>query len=136
MANDTNKSTGGQTPAKAKRAKKPPSAKRVAAEAAVAECVKRADAAKSPQEKTVAESALKAARTELKTLKFKEIASPRLKRAVNIMRQLENVANPNAYTWDEEQADKIIDKLEAALASLTGKLRRTKKAAAEEDYSL
>lgn len=119
-----------------KRAKKPPSAKRVAAEAVVAEAVKKLDAAKSPQEKTVAESALKSARAELKTLKFKEIASPRLKRAVNVMRQLENVANANAYAWNEDQADKIVDTLEKALSRLTDKLHRTKKAAAEEDYSL
>lgn len=119
-----------------KRAKKPPSAKRVAAEAVVAEAAKKLDAAKSPQEISVAESALKSARSELKILKFKEIASPRLKRAVNVMRQLENVANPAAYTWDETQATKIVETLEKALDSLTNKLRRTKKGAAAEDYSL
>src|SRR5687768_10072114 len=89
---------------KPKRAKKPPSPARIAAEAAVAQAVKQADAAKSPQEKTLAEQHLKTARDALKSLKFLEVGQPRIRRAIDVMRQLENVANRNAYKWTDEQA--------------------------------
>lgn len=120
------------TAAKPKRAKKPPSAARLAAMAAVEVAVKQHEAAKSPQEKTLAESRLKDARDALKSLKFTEIAAPRIRRAIDVLRQLENVANPNAYKWTNEQAEKAAAALQTALGRFEGKLFGVKKKDAEK----
>lgn len=118
---------------KSKRAKKPPSAKRLAAMATVEQCVARVEAAaKSPQEKSVAESALKSARDELKSLKFVEIGAPRIRRAINVMRQLENVANRAQYKWTDEQALKATKALTEALRKFTDKLAGNKEKGADE----
>lgn len=111
---------------KGKRAKKPPSAARVGAMAAVEAAQKGVDAAKSPQEKTVAEAKLKSARDVLKALKFTEIGAPRIRRAINVMRQLENIANPNAYAWTPEQATKAVNALSAAFDGVKAKLLKVK----------
>lgn len=132
-SNDINKAS---TPAvKAKRAKKPPSAKRLAAEAVVAEAVKLADAAKSPQEKTMAEQRLKVARDDLKALKFLEVGQPRIRRAIDVMRQLENVANRNAYKWTDEQALKATKALTDALRKFTDKLSGNKEKGEEDKFT-
>lgn len=135
MANDANK---GQTPAatgKKPRVKKQPSAKRVAAENAVAEAQKRMDAAKSPQEKTVAESALKAVRDELKALRFIEVGQPRIRSALNVLRKLENVANRNAYKWTDEQAGKAVKALTDSMKRVTDKLLGNKDKAEADKFT-
>lgn len=124
-----------QQSSKPKKAKKPPSAKRVAAMAAVETAAKALDAAKSPQEKTVAESALKAARDELKLLKFVEVGQPRIRRAIDVMRQLENVANRAQYKWTDEQALKATKALTEALRKVTDKLAGNKDGAAADKFS-
>jgi hypothetical protein len=124
----------GQT-SKPKKAKKPPSAKRLAAVAAVDMAVKKLEAAKSPQEKQVAESAVTAARNELKLLKFVEIGQPRIRRAIDVLRQLENVANRNAYKWTDEQALKASKALTDALRKVTDKLAGNKDAKAEDKFT-
>jgi len=111
---------------KGKRAKKPPSAARIGAMAAVDAAQKAYDVAKSEQEKTVAGSKLKAARDTLKALKFTEIGAPRIRRAIGVMRQLENVANPNAYAWTEDQAQKAVKALTEALEGVKAKLLKIK----------
>jgi len=114
---------------KTKRPKKLPTPARAAAMKAVEIAVKANDAAKSPQEKKVAGEALKVARDALKALKFVEIGVPRIKRAINVMRQLENLANPNAYLWTPEQAAKTITHLHEAFEGLKAKLNKTKSGA-------
>jgi hypothetical protein len=84
------------------------------------------DAAKSDQEKAVAEAKLKTAREALKALKFTEIGAPRIRRAIGVMRQLENVANPNAYAWTEDQAQKAVKALTEALDGVKAKLLKIK----------
>lgn len=114
------------TGTKAKRAKKPPSSARVAAENTLAAAIKQLEAAKSPQEKTVAEERAKQARDALKSLKFTEIGAARIRRAINVMRQLENVANPNAYLWTEDQGKKAAAALADAVKRVSDKLLRVK----------
>ena len=126
------KNTTAPATTKAKRAKKPPSAKRLAAMATVEQAAAKLKAAKSPQEKTVAESALKSARDELKSLKFVEIGAPRIRRAINVMRQLENVANRAQYKWTDEQALKAAKALTEALRKFTDKLAGNKEKGADE----
>jgi hypothetical protein len=116
---------------KTKRPKKLPTPARAAAMKAVEIATKANDAAKSPQEKKVAGEALKVARDALKALKFLEIGAPRIKRAINVMRQLENVANPNAYAWTPEHAEKAIKALTEALDSVKAKLLKSKTAKTE-----
>lgn len=107
---------------KGKRGKKPPSAARVAAEAAVEQAQKAADAAKSSQEKLVAATALKAKRDELKSLKFCEIVVPRVSRALKILEGVEKMANPNAYKWTPDQAGKITKALTQAVTTIENRL--------------
>lgn len=80
----------------------------------------RLEAAKSDQEKAVA-------RAQVKVLRFTDIVVPRVKGVLNGLRRVENMANRNAYTWNEDQAEKIISALQGAVAKVTAKLRGTKK---------
>lgn len=76
--------------------------------------------AKSDQEKTVA-------RAKVKALRFTDIVVPRVKGVINGLRRVENMANRAAYSWTDEQAEKIITALEGAVAKVTSKLRGAKK---------
>lgn len=114
------------------RVKKLPTPVRSAAMKALEVAQKAADNAKSPQEKQITASALKSARDSLKAIKFTEIGAPRIRRAINVMRQLENVANSNAYTWTPEQATKAIAALSAAFEGVKVKLLKVKSAEAEK----
>jgi hypothetical protein len=82
---------------KARKARKPPSAERVAAEAAVKN-------AKSDQEKLVA-------RAHLKTLRFKEIAPKRVRRALKALDAVTILANRSNYLSEPAQREKILKTL-------------------------
>lgn len=90
------------------KAKKGLSAARVAAMAAV-------DTAGSDQEKLVA-------RQHLKSLKFKEIVVPRVNRAIAQLNGISKLANRSAYSWDDQQAEKITLALSTATAATVKKL--------------
>jgi len=119
-------------PAKRVRGKKEPSLARKTAMAAVENAQAEYDKAKSPQEKAIAESRLKNVRDALKLLKFTEIGAPRIRRAINVMRQLENVANRSQYKWTDEQALKATKALTEALRKFTDKLAGNKDGKADE----
>lgn len=127
MATNTN-----ATSSKPKKAKKPPSPERLAAMARVDAARKTLDAAKSPQEKSVAQSSFDTANDALKSLRFSEIGAARINQAVNILRKLENVANPAAYKWTPEQAEKASTAINLAVKRFTDKLARTGKAKTEK----
>jgi hypothetical protein len=97
---------------KTKKTRKPPSARRVAAEQAVT-------AAKSDQEKTVARSALKIVR-------FDELATPRVRRAVKAISSIANLANRGAYTYTDEQAKRIELHISNAVSSMLSKFKGEK----------
>ena len=105
-----------------KRKPKPLSDSRKTAEAAYALAQKLENDAKSPQEKTVAASRVKAARDSLKAIKFTEIVPPRVVRIAQALNTLTKMANRSAYQWTPEQADRIIKTLDAKVAALKGKL--------------
>jgi hypothetical protein len=92
------------------RAKKEMSAARKAALA----LVKNAD---SDQEKAVAQS-------KLKIVRFKEVASVRTDAASRALSNLENVCDSTSYTWDAEQADKIIKELQPKFDKIVNGLRK------------
>lgn len=100
-----------------KKVRKPPSARRVAAEQAV-------EAAKSDQEKAVARSALKIVR-------FDELATPRVRRAIKAIRAIENLANPGAYTHTAEQRANIEKHITNAVSSMLNKFKGIKAAVDE-----
>lgn len=104
-ANKVNKPANADTAAKARKGKKPPSGKRLAAAAAL-------EAAKSDQEKTVA-------RSHLKSVAFEELARARVRRALKVLSGIENLANRAAYTWTDEQANKVLTALHDKVKSLT-----------------
>lgn len=90
-------------------------AKVASAERAAAQ--KQVDNAKSDQEKRVA-------RQNMKMVKFREIGTQRLNKAIAALRNLGKLANRNAYGWDTPTADKIntalgleTKKIAAALAA-------------------
>lgn len=95
------------SPIKVKKGRKPPSAKRQAAEDALKN-------AKSDQEKTVARSAAKSVR-------FEELARARVRRASKVLSSIENLANRAAYTWTDEQANKILGHLSEKLKGVINK---------------
>jgi hypothetical protein len=57
------------------------------------------------------------ARASLKALKFKEIVVPRVNRAIAQLKSIGKLANRSAYAWDHEQADKIVEAINAAAMS-------------------
>lgn len=116
------------TASKARKARKPPSPARMAAEKAVADAKKVSDSAKSPQEKQVAAEKLSQARDTLKTLRFTEVGASRINTAVEVLRRLENVANPATYKWTEEQARKAVDALEDGVRKVKDRLLKVKAA--------
>lgn len=77
--------------------------------------------AKSPQEKTVAEQ-------ELKLLRFKEVASHRVGRVLAALDNLMAATDAGQYSWDSNQAVKIIsaisDKTKPLFASLEKPAKR------------
>lgn len=91
---------------KPKKARKPPSAARVAAMKAV-------DDAKSDQEKTVA-------RANLKLLRFKELGTKRLNRWIAGCDGLMNLSNRAAYQWTPDQAEKIVKTVRARADKIIG----------------
>lgn len=107
----------GPAAAAKKKGKRPPSARRLAAEAQVA-------AAKSDQEKNVA-------RSHLKIVRFDELATPRVRRALKAISAVGNLANRGAYTYTDEQAKRIEKHLTDRLALVIGKFKG-EKAAQEE----
>jgi hypothetical protein len=122
-----------QTAAKARKAKKPPSPARLAAEADVKKAREAVEAAKSPQEKTVAEARYTEVYGKLKALRFTELGAARIRRALNVLRQLENVANPATYSWTEEQGKKAAQALADGVKRVSDKLLRVK--GKKEDFS-
>lgn len=107
------------TPAK-KKGKRPPSAARVAAIAAV-------DNAKSDQEKTLA-------RTTLKLLAFKEVVTPRVRRVLKLMDNIEKMASSGSYKWDPADGAKIAKALSGAADRIALKLSGAK--AQAEEFSI
>ena len=107
---------------KSKRKPKPKSVARINAENAFALAQKAVDAAKSDQEKTVANSRLVMTRNALKSIKFTEIVPPRVVRIAKALNTLTKMANRSAYQWTPEQADKIIKTLNSKVVALNGKL--------------
>jgi hypothetical protein len=95
-----------------KKGKRPPSARRLAAQSQV-------DAAKSDQEKTVA-------RSHLKIVRFDELATPRVRRALKALDTIANLANRSAYTYTDEQAKKIEQHLMTRVAAVIGKFKGEK----------
>lgn len=93
--------------AKARAKKKPPSARRTGAMAAV-------EAAKSEQEKKVALA-------HLKIVRFEELIVPRVRRAVKALDVIGNLANRGAYTWTDEQSAKVVSAINAAAKRLVDK---------------
>lgn len=79
--------------------------------------------AKSDQEKA-------AARGHVKVVRFKELASPRVNRAIRALSNVETLANRNGYTYTEAEAGKIVAALEKKLATI-----KTKFAGAKADDS-
>ena len=102
------------TPAAAakKKGKKPPSARRLAAQSQV-------EAAKSDQEKTVA-------RAHLKIVRFDELATPRVRRALKALDTIANLANRSAYTYTDEQAKRIEKHLMDRVTAVIGKFKGEK----------
>lgn len=100
------------TDAKKKKGKRPPSARRLAAQAQV-------DAAKSEQEKTLA-------RSHLKIVRFDELATPRVRRALKCLDAVANLANRAAYTYTDEQVKRIEKHLTERLAATLGKFKGEK----------
>lgn len=83
--------------------------------------------AKSDQEKRVATQ-------QLKMLRFKEIATKRVNRAIKSIKGLQNLANRGAYGWTPEQAEKILSTLDKQMRALRDKLSGTK--VEEEAFTL
>lgn len=101
------------TPAVAKKkGKRPPSARRLAAQSQV-------DAAKSDQEKAVA-------RSHLKIVRFDELATPRVRRALKALDTIGNLANRGAYTYTDEQAARIEKHLINRVTAIIGKFKGEK----------
>jgi hypothetical protein len=90
---------------KKKKARKPPNAKRLAAEQALAN-------AKSDQEKALA-------RSQAKLVRFEDLARARVRRALKVLSGIENLANRAAYSWTEEQAAKVLNALNDAMKKVT-----------------
>lgn len=94
-----------------KKGKKAPTPARVAAMAAV-------EAAKSEQEKRVANGALK-------SLRFTEIVVPRVKRTLKALDMLQKMGRASNYKWTAEQGEKIAKaiaaKADALVKTYTGK---------------
>lgn len=95
-----------------KKGKKPPSARRLAAQSQV-------EAAKSDQEKTVA-------RAHLKIVRFDELATPRVRRALKALDTIANLANRSAYTYTDEQAKRIEAHLITRVNAVIGKFKGEK----------
>jgi hypothetical protein len=95
---DDNKTTqagaGDSKMAKARKARKPPSAERLMLEKAVKD-------AKSDQEKLVA-------RSQLKTLRFKELAPKRVRRALKALDGVIALANRGNYLSEPSQREKVL----------------------------
>lgn len=109
----------GTTPGK--KGKKPPSAARVAAMAAVEA------AAKGSPERSLAYAALKA-------LKFREIVVPRVNRALKMLDGIEKMSNTAAYKWEPDHGAKIAKALDAAVNRIAVKLSGAK--VERESFSL
>lgn len=92
------------------RAKKEMSAARKAALAAVKN-------ASSDQEKTVALS-------KLKMVRFREVGSVRVDAAARALDNLVNICDSSTYTWDTEQATKIINELQPKFDRIVSGLRK------------
>lgn len=108
------------SPLKGKKRPRVVSDVRKAAESALAN-------AKSDQEKSLA-------RAQVKIVRFKEIVVPRVNRALSILGQIEKMTNPNAYTWSDEEAQKILQALAQRLQGLADRFARSKKA--KETFTL
>jgi hypothetical protein len=119
-AKTANNASGNNAATRKKRQPKPMSPQRKAAEDAYAN-------AKSDQEKTVA-------RDNVKIIRFTDIVVPRVKRALNVLNNVERMANRNAYTWTPEQAAKIIKSLQQKVDAIAIKLSGAK--AAAEEFTL
>lgn len=91
--------------AKQKKARKPQNAKRLAAEQALAN-------ARSDQEKALA-------RSQVKHIRFEDLARARTRRALKILAGIENLANRAAYSWTDEQATKVLNALNDAMKKVT-----------------
>lgn len=85
-----------------KKGKKPASAARVAAMAAVDAAEKNG----SPAEKL-------AARTALKQIRFREIVVPRVNRTLKALDMLQKMGRASNYKWDAEQGLKIAKAIQA-----------------------
>lgn len=97
----------------------PKSAKKKSLSPARVAAMKAVEAAKSPQEKLVASQ-------QLKKLKFLEIVVPRVNRSLAGLRSIAKLANRSAYSWDPEQADKIVRALAKEINAVSDKLTGTK----------
>lgn len=105
---------------KDKKPRKPPNAKRQAAENALAN-------AKSDQEKALA-------RSQVKLVRFEDLARARVRRALKVLSGIENLANRAAYSWTDEQASKIVTTLNDKVKAVTMKFAGT--AAKKEEFDL
>ena len=98
-----------------KRARKPKSAARQAAELAVSNLKK----AGSDQEKA-------AARGHLKIVRFNELGPARVNRALKALDSVMQLANRGAYTYSDEQAAKLVNALTARVKKLADRFSGAK----------
>lgn len=94
-------------PAKVRKARKPASGKRLAAEAALKN-------AKSDQEKAVA-------RSHVKAVRFEELGRARARRAGKALDSLLNLANRSVYSWTDAQANQLLNHLTEKMKTVINK---------------
>ena len=93
--------------AKVRKARKPASGKRLAAEAALKN-------AKSDQEKAVA-------RSHVKAVRFEELGRARARRAGKALDSLLNLANRSVYSWTDAQANQLLNHLTEKMKTVINK---------------
>lgn len=81
-------------------------------------------ARKPTKQKTEAE---KAAIAQAKAAKFVELATKRVNKALNAIRQLENLSNRGSYSYTDEQAAKLVSALGAAVVKVRDRFTSTGK---------
>lgn len=79
---------------------------------------KRGKTRMTPEQKAARMEALK---NESKNDKWKRLYTQRMPKALSALRQLGHLANKSAYEWTQEQQNKLINTLEAAVKSIKDK---------------
>lgn len=80
----------------------------------------------SEQEKSIARQALK-------SIKFKELARARVRRALKVLDGIEKLASRAAYSWTEQEAEKVLSALTARMNSVINRFAGQKTKDAEFD---